>query len=234
MRLPPVLLLVLGFTALTFGQEIPVPVVSGHPFSAVEVDIERPSPNVHNVPPKQTIRVYRDSAGRTRIDAPVPPNQISTHFAVINDPLSGFLYSLDSQNDVARRFGSAAVAMRMVPATVQPLRAGIQIYAPASAANITPHSDSLGTELVEGLTAEGTRVTSNFSKTPRDEAQENIKESWFSPELQMTLRVQVFNSIMGNRTISIESIDRTEPDPSLFQVPPGYTIVDPPASRTAK
>ena len=197
----------LGLTLITGarGQQIPVPIVSGH--LADEGGIERPSPNVHNVPPRQTIRVYRDSAGRTRIDPPVPPNQISTHFAVINDPLAGFLYSLDSENKVARRFGSVAVAMRTVPATVQPLRADIKIYTPASTANITTHSDSLGMELIEGLSAEGTRITTNHPETPRDEAQENIKETWFSPDLQMTLRIQV---------------------------PPDYTVIDPPASRPVK
>jgi hypothetical protein len=234
MRLPQVVLLGLGFIAGAFGQQISVPIVSGHPFSADEVDIERPSPNVQNVPPKETIRVYRDSAGRTRTDAPAPPNQINTHFAVINDPLAGFQYSLDLENKLARRFGSAAVAMRTVPETIQPSRADVKWYTPANMANITTHSESLGTELVEGLTAEGTRVTTNHPKTSRDEEQENIRETWFSLELQMTLRIQVFNSVMGNRTISLENIDRAEPDSSLFQVPPDYTIVDPRANRPAK
>jgi hypothetical protein len=230
MRLPLVILLGLGIMKGTFGQHIPVPIVSGHPFSADEVDIERPSPNVRNMPPKETIRVYRDSAGRTRTDAPAPPNQIATHFAVINDPLAGFQYSLDLENKVARRFGSATVAMRTVPATIQVSGADVKWYT----ANVTTHSELLGTEFVNGLAAAGTRVTTNRLKTPRDEEQENIRETWFSPELQMTLRIQVFNSIMGNRTISLENIDRAEPDPSLFRVPPEYTIVDSPANRPTK
>jgi hypothetical protein len=234
MRLPLIVLLSLGVIEGTFGQQIPVPIVSGHPFSADEVDIERPSPNVQNMPPKQTVRVYRDSAGRTRTDAPAPPSQITTHFAVINDPLAGFQYSLDLENKIAQRFGSAAAAMGTVPAKIQPSSADVKWYIPASMANITTRSESLGTELFGGLMAAGTRVTTNRPETSRDEEQENIRETWFSPELQMTLRIQVFNSIMGNRTIRLENIDRAEPDPSLFQVPPDYTFVDPPTNRLAK
>jgi len=37
MRLPLVILLGLGIMKGTFGQHIPVPIVSGHPFSADEV-----------------------------------------------------------------------------------------------------------------------------------------------------------------------------------------------------
>jgi hypothetical protein len=233
MHLPLVLLLGLGLIARTFGQEMRVPVVSGHPFSAVEVDVERPSPDVHNVPPKQTIRVYRDSAGRTRVDAPAPPYQISTHFAVINDPLAGSFYTLDLENKIARRTVYLAAAGQAVRTTVNPADE-VRFYRPGGTCLVTPQSDPLGTELFEGLMAQGTRITTRCPEPPGGDVQENIKESWFSPELQMTLRIQVFNSIMGNRTINLQNIDRAEPDSSLFQVPPDYTMVDPHANRPAK
>jgi len=65
-----------------------------------------------------------------------------------------------------------------------------------------------------------------FHLIRRSEAQENILESWYSPELLVILLNQQFNSMMGNNTVRLENINRAEPDPGLFQVPPDYTIVD--------
>jgi hypothetical protein len=48
-----------------FGQLLPTS-IAGQPFSADEVIIRNPEPNAHNVLPMKTIRIYRDSAGRTR------------------------------------------------------------------------------------------------------------------------------------------------------------------------
>ena len=57
--------------ALASGGFCQVPLVSvaGQPFSADEVIIQNFKPSVHSVsPPMKTIRIYRDSAGRTRED----------------------------------------------------------------------------------------------------------------------------------------------------------------------
>ena len=226
MRLALLVLLSLALLATAGGQPMQVPIVAGHPFSADEVIVEIPSPNVSNVPPKETIRVYRDLAGRTRIDPPVPPNPISTRFVNIFDPATGMNYTLDAQNKVARRYVSPIPPGWKVPTTRTPFP-GVS-FIPANPGNVTKQTESLGTQLIEGLMAEGERITSNSPKTPRDDAQENIAETWFSQELQMTLHIQVFNSRFGNRTMHVENIVRAEPDASLFQAPSDYMIVDQP------
>jgi hypothetical protein len=53
-----------------------------------------------------------------------------------------------------------------------------------------------------------------------------ITETWRSPELQTTLLLKISDPRSGETTIRLTDISRSEPDPSLFQVPAGYEITD--------
>lgn len=86
-----------------FGQGIPVPFIAAHPFSAEEVIVREPPPHVHMDVLRETIKVYRDSAGRARTDVSVPANPTETPFVTIVDPGAGVTYALDTKNKVARR-----------------------------------------------------------------------------------------------------------------------------------
>jgi hypothetical protein len=98
MRLPLLALLGLGSIAGIFGQTVPVVSIGGQPFSADMVIVRVPSPGVSNVLTTQTTRVYRDSAGRTRIDVSVPTNPVYTSAVNIYDPVTGVHYWLDTTN----------------------------------------------------------------------------------------------------------------------------------------
>jgi hypothetical protein len=101
-RSPFATVLVLGLTTAVYGQ-VPVITVTDKPFSADEVIVENARPNVRGVAPMKTIRVYRDSAGRTRTDVSIPPDHTATPFVSIEDPVAGVHYSLDEKNKIARR-----------------------------------------------------------------------------------------------------------------------------------
>jgi hypothetical protein len=88
------------------GQHLPFPQVSGAPFSADEVQIENPHPNVHNVLPMKTIVVYRDSAGRTRVHVSVPRDPTGNPNLVIDDPVANVIYMIDESNKFVRRLAS--------------------------------------------------------------------------------------------------------------------------------
>jgi len=51
-------------------------------------------------------------------------------------------------------------------------------------------------------------------------------ESWHAIELKTPLLSKCSDVRSGRSTMSLKNLDRSEPDPSLFQVPPDYTIVD--------
>jgi hypothetical protein len=210
-----------------WGQSLPVISISGQPFSADEVTIENARPNVHGVVPMKTVRVYRDSAGRTRVDVSIPPDHTATPFVSIQDPVAGVHYSLDAKNKIARRL--TFPAPRSLPGPDPPAMSGSAMLffpgRPIGDRGVPSTSESLGTQLIEGLSAEGKRITSASSPMPGCDRNVAVTESWYSPELRMTL-LQKHSNCFGDGTASLENINRAEPDPLLFGVPWDYTIVE--------
>lgn len=52
-----------------------------------------------------------------------------------------------------------------------------------------------------------------------------VTERWFSKELETYILIKTNDPRSGEHTIKTTITDRGEPDPSLFQVPADYTIV---------
>jgi hypothetical protein len=234
-RFPLAVLPIIVFTTQGFGQSVPVPSIVGQPFSADQVIVENPRPNVHNVLPTKTIRVYRDSAGRTREDVSIPRDPTATQVVNIEDPVAGVHYYLDTERKTARRL----VYPRPPTAGVGPMantpdapRKAVMFSSPKFG-EVRTTSESLGTQLIEGLTTDGQRVTSVSSvSAPGCDDNVSVIESWYSAELGIIL-LQKRSNCMGAGTTRLEHINRTEPDPLLFQVPPDYSIIDQAWSGTA-
>jgi len=88
--------------------------------------------------------------------------------------------------------------------------------------------ESLGTQTIEGVTAEGTRSTLTI---PAGEIGntlpiEIVEETWYSPDLQITLMTKVRDPRTGESTYRLTNLSRSEPDHSLFEVPADYTVRD--------
>ena len=81
--------------------------------------------------------------------------------------------------------------------------------------------ESLGTQVIEGVTAEGTRVTRTIpAGTIGNEKPLVITaETWRSAELQIVVLSKRSDPRFGETVYKLTDIRRGEPDPSLFQVP---------------
>ena len=119
--------------------------------------------------------------------------------------------------------------------------AQIQANRPAAAPrpNITPQqtsTESLGTQSIDGVVAQGTRIT----RVIPTGAQGNdgpitiTTDSWNSPDLHLTLLTVTTDPRSGVQTTRYSNFSRAEPDPALFLVPGGYSIVDETGSFTIK
>ena len=53
-----------------------------------------------------------------------------------------------------------------------------------------------------------------------------VNETWRSPDLNITLLTVNEDPRTGMRTTEVTDLARAEPDPSVFQVPEGYTRKD--------
>ena len=90
----------------------------------------------------------------------------------------------------------------------------------------TVQAESLGTKAVAGVQAEGTRDTRNIpaGEIGNDRPLQTVWETWFSPELHVVVLRRVADPVNGNTVTELKDVQRSEPDPALFQVPAGYSI----------
>ena len=87
-------------------------------------------------------------------------------------------------------------------------------------------SESLGTQNLEGVTADGTRVTSTLEAgaVGNDRPIQMVNERWYSKDLQMTVMTKHSDPRTGEEIFRVTNINRGEPGADLFQVPPSYTL----------
>ena len=88
-------------------------------------------------------------------------------------------------------------------------------------------SEDLGEQNIEGVSAHGTRTITTIpaGAIGNERPIEIMYEKWFSNELQMVVYSKQSDPRTGEQTYRLTNINRSEPDPSLFQLPTGYKVV---------
>ena len=161
---------------------------------------------------------YRDSAGRTRLE------MTSQGRVVIVDPVARVTVTLNMATKSARKVatGGSAEANRVgVALQARPVRPS------AGSAENRKHED-LGVESLNGVLATHTRDTLTI---PQGQIGNNrdidvVNERWYSDDLQMLVKTANSDPRFGENTYEFTDISRDEPDASLFQIPPDYTMVE--------
>jgi len=87
-------------------------------------------------------------------------------------------------------------------------------------------SESLGSQMIEGLNAEGTRRTTTWAVGSIGNDREIVvtNENWFSKQLQVEVLTKTSDPRSGDSTTKLTNVSLVEPDPALFMPPPDYTI----------
>jgi hypothetical protein len=222
--------------------------VKGSPYSAEAVtETTQTLADGNRIAHKSTATLYRDSSGRERREQSLPAIGPFTaqgdalQIISISDPVAGVNYSLNSKERVAVKlptlpFPPPGIGTKdkfdvMVngPAMGVTTAGPVMIYkSVTSSERVAPKVEQLGWKLIEGLQAEGTRstVTIPAGEVGNDRPIEIVDEQWRSPDLQMIILSKHSDPRMGETAYSLTNINRTEPSPALFQVPPDYTIQD--------
>jgi hypothetical protein len=96
--------------------------------------------------------------------------------------------------------------------------------------------ENLGTQLIEGVPAEGTRTTQTIPAGQMgNERDINIvSERWYSQELQMVVMTKRSDPRTGDTVYKLTNVNRSEPQHYLFEVPSDYTVFDSAAVRARK
>ena len=89
-------------------------------------------------------------------------------------------------------------------------------------------TEDLGTQIFEGVSADGTRTTTTIpaGQIGNERDINIVNERWYSKELQMVVKTVHSDPRTGETVYQLKNINRTEPQPSLFEVPADYKVND--------
>jgi hypothetical protein len=89
-------------------------------------------------------------------------------------------------------------------------------------------AEDLGAGTVQGLETHGYRETTTLNPGTfgNDREMVSMREFWFSRRLGINLSSIVDNPQTGKQVFTVKELTTSEPDPSYFQVPEGYQVVD--------
>jgi hypothetical protein len=89
----------------------------------------------------------------------------------------------------------------------------------------------LPSDTIAGVYVEGTRTTDVIPARAQGNDREItiVSETWTSPDLKITVRQMTDDPRTGKMTIELTTVDRSDPDPELFKVPQGYTVMEMPS-----
>lgn len=181
----------------------------------------------------------------------------------IVDPVAQVKFTLDTVNKVAHRqqfqsrpelpnraAGRGGVVQGVLPAPArmvitQGLAGGVggagafsATVAAPGAGRVQPQitSENLGTQTIEGVLAEGTRQTTTWpiDSQGNDRPISVVRETWTGTTLKVLILSKSNDPRSGEHTQKLTNISTAEPDASLFQPPPDYTVVDEAGDFTIK
>jgi hypothetical protein len=220
-----------GVNTRSYGQ---AGIVAGNPFQA---EIEVTSSNRPAIP-ESTIRprlemVARDGQGRVREErvsgkfkrdtGPETGTEAEERFIDICDPTAETLTRIDTLNATAKIIHARPSAASRLSST----RTFCSMQAPFGH-NPNVSKEDLGDQIIEGVPAHGVRITIKSLLGGSDaSAGESITEVWCSDELAAVVLRTTESTKTGFKTaIAMRKIERTEPDPALFQIPAGYAVTE--------
>jgi len=89
-------------------------------------------------------------------------------------------------------------------------------------------NESLGTQVIEGLTCERRKGTLTYpiGTIGNDRPIVSTTENWTSQELRIVVLSKISDIRSGDRIVQLKNINRANPEYSLFQPPPDYKVVD--------
>jgi len=201
--------------------------ITGMPFSAQEITEKRllmPNGSIN----KQTLiaMISRDIEGRTRrelMPAALPGQPAQPGITMISDPVAGFLYLLHPNMTVLRSLIPGAGQMLAVPGAggIPGAGAGMSLQKPQSPLE-------LGERMIQGFLSRGTRSTMTMPAGFAGNAQpiQMIAESWCAKQLGAIVESSHSNPNVGDVVTRLQGIQQTHPPSNLFQIPPGYQVID--------
>lgn len=216
------------------AREMGSKVVTGAPFTAQAVtQTTQTLPNGTHISRNLTANLYRDSQGRTRREetfggaGPFASNGgAARQMVLIHDPVASMAYALNPQNKTARQMSFTPRQHPGRQAATSGNESSAAVAPQTGHERFSVKTESLGTQVIDGLSVEGTRHTMTIpaGALGNDQAIESVTERWFSPDLQVVVKSVHSDPRFGQTTYQLTNIQRSEPAATLFQVPSDYAV----------
>lgn len=253
---PPIKGLFLTGSGPGLGENLSSTPVQGAPYTASVVnETVQTLADGNRIVQSTTGTMARDSQGRTRQDMPLPAigNMAAAnapHFVLIRDPLTQTAYTLNLTDKTAHKMPApppglpgGAVVGRAITGSIQisdaiagaapgPMIQQVQIAGPVNADAGTTKTENLGSQTMEGVTAQGVRTTRTIpaGEVGNDQPITIVTEVWTSPDLKTVIYSKRSDPRIGDQTFRLKNIVRAEPDPSLFAIPSDFKMIEGPQS----
>ena len=174
--------------------------------------------------------VWRDAEGRTRRHM-IRHADSGAEFGsiIITDPVAGIYLKWTSGDEVPRRVVSIWPVTPAQLVTAAP-PSGPPLTSNSSATLSTPdfQREILAPQDINGVYADGTRTTRTIRLEGESSGRviEVTNELWLSRDLRIIVR-HIHDDPRSGRTVTdLTDVVRGDPDPSLFQAPEGYQVID--------
>jgi hypothetical protein len=184
--------------------------------------------------------------GQWTSDGPAPK------MTTINDPVAGVTYVLEDQTKTVRKLedkgpmkakmkaeamGAGGVAVAGAAGNVMfhtiadaSSNADVIMFKSAAAGGLPvesqPKVEQLGQKSIEGVVADGARATVEIpaGAVGNERPIEIVDERWYSQELHTTVMSRHSDPRSGETTFRLTNVSRSDPAPSLFEVPADYKV----------
>jgi len=217
----------MGFEGLRGGK-----IVKGAPFSATATSettqVLQDGSVIHRT---FQVSMYRDNQGRSRQEAtfngfgPLTPGGVPKKMVLITDPVAGVHTLLDNERKIAHQSAMRPHTGKNAESGTAPETRMESRLQQEEAAGLLKR-ESLGTQTINGVVAEGTRTTRTIpvGQIGNDKPLQVVSERWYSPDLQIVLKTTRTDPRFGTTTYTVNNIQRSEPSPSMFAVPSDFTV----------
>lgn len=236
-------------------------VVKGAPYSAQGVtETVQVLGDGNRISNKSTTTIYRDGEGRERREqtlnaiGPLASQEGSSQTIIITDPVAQATYTLNPQARTYRKMGAVSVAYTAKPgvavagsvassaspritiSTATTAAVGDNVIYYRNNAQHSTKNEDLGTQMIEGVRAQGTRstITIPAGEIGNERAIDIVSERWYSPDLQTVVMTKHNDPRTGETTYRLTNIVRAEPLHSLFEVPSDFTEAQLPGVNVMK
>ncbi len=212
----------MGRAHLEIGRSL-MKVVTGAPYSAdITNSLVQTLADGNTIQRTTTGKVARDPQGRTYVQENIKEGPLTsgpTTLIFITDPVSGYAYTLHPENNTATKRPFKAPSGQRPPGPPEMNRR-------LNRDNANVVESDLGTQSVAGVNAQGKSITRTVPAGAIGNAMPLVSrtENWYSPDLQVVVKSVRTDPRIGESTYALSNIQRGDPDPTLFQIPQGYTV----------